>query len=472
MKTILYGHIKRGSVRVKKGQVVKNGDELGIIGNTGYSTGPHCHLTVIPRARVTHWFGSDTTSLGGTEALIHEFLESPIIKNKNGLRPHLVTCGWYGYSGHGAVDFIGPDRTSIAGESVLIWNQEQQGKVVAIEDWGDSKTGVTLLIQVDEREDNKLNSKLVDFTQISPSSDNPRSKAISKITIHHMAGDMTIEACGRMFANAALGVSSNYAIGSDGRVGMFVEEKNRSWCSSSSWNDNQAITIEVANDEHGSDWHVSDKALAKLIELCVDICKRNNIYKLDYTGDQWGSLTRHNMFASTTCPGPYLQSKFPYIAEQVNKQLATASDTVITEDILYRVQVGAFSNFENAEKMAKGLEIAGYSIYLIKSDDLYKVQTGAFSVKENAEKMAKELQAKGFPTYITTKIGEATVAKNKKTLSVGDTVKVRKGAKSYEDDRIDDWVYESSFPIMELNGSRAVLGGIVTAFRTSDLTRG
>jgi LysM repeat protein len=102
---------------------------------------------------------------------------------------------------------------------------------------------------------------------------------------------------------------------------MYVEEKDRAWTSSNADNDHQAVTIEVANDKIGGDWHVSDKALASLIDLCVDICKRNGIKKLNYTGDKNGNLTRHNMFAATACPGPYLQSKFPYIANEVNKRL-------------------------------------------------------------------------------------------------------------------------------------------------------
>lgn len=103
---------------------------------------------------------------------------------------------------------------------------------------------------------------------------------------------------------------------------MYVEEKNRSWCSSSSNNDHEAITIEVANDGGAkTNWHVSSKAINKLILLCEDICKRNNIKKLIYTGDKNGNLTRHNMFSNTTCPGSYLQSKFPYIVDEVNKLL-------------------------------------------------------------------------------------------------------------------------------------------------------
>lgn len=165
------------------------------------------------------------------------------------------------------------------------------------------------------------NSPLVNYTRISPNSNNPRKDKIRKITIHHMAGNLSVETCGNIFASSSRGASSNYGIGSDGRVGMYVEEKNRSWCSSSPSNDHQAITIEVANDGGAPNWHVSDTALNKLIELCVDICKRNGISQLNYTGDSSGNLTRHNMFKATTCPGPYLQSKFPYIASEVNKRL-------------------------------------------------------------------------------------------------------------------------------------------------------
>ena len=178
------------------------------------------------------------------------------------------------------------------------------------------------------------NSSLVNYTAISPNSSNPRNNKIKKITIHHMAGNLSVETCGRVFNVKTRQASSNYGIGSDGRVGMYVEEKNRAWTSSSPSNDNQAITIEVANDGGANtNWHVSDKALAKLIDLCVDICKRNGIASLNYTGDANGNLTRHNMFANTTCPGPYLQSKFPYIASEVNKRLNGSSTSVPSNDI-------------------------------------------------------------------------------------------------------------------------------------------
>ena len=170
------------------------------------------------------------------------------------------------------------------------------------------------------------NSPLVDYVKISPNSTTPRSQPISVITIHHMAGNLSVEACGNVFATTDRQASSNYGIGSDGRVGMYVEEANRSWCSSNRENDNKAITIEVANDDTTSGkWHVSDAALSKLIDLCVDICQRNGIPRLNFTGDKTGNLTMHKWFTPTLCPGPYLESKFPYIAEQVNLRLTGAA---------------------------------------------------------------------------------------------------------------------------------------------------
>jgi hypothetical protein len=136
-----------------------------------------------------------------------------------------------------------------------------------------------------------------------------------------MAGNLPVETCGNVFASANRKASANYGIGTDGRVGLYVEEQNAAWTSSNAGNDNQAVTIEVANDGGAPDWRVSDKALAKTVELCADICKRNGITKLNFTGDKTGNLTMHKWFAATECPGPYLESKFPYIADEVNKRL-------------------------------------------------------------------------------------------------------------------------------------------------------
>lgn len=186
------------------------------------------------------------------------------------------------------------------------------------------------------------NSPMVDFVLISPHKNSPRNNSIKKITIHHMAGNMTVEACGRLFQSRQ--ASSNYGIDNYGRVGMYVEEKDRSWCSASPSNDHQAITIECANDGGEPNWHVSDTVLNKLVDLCVDICERNGIPELIYTGDTDGNLTRHNMFCNTACPGPYLQSKFPWIAEQVNARLGGETKVKLKIGYASAGDIRTFSN--------------------------------------------------------------------------------------------------------------------------------
>lgn len=169
------------------------------------------------------------------------------------------------------------------------------------------------------------NSALVNYTRLSPNRSHPRNHSIDKITIHHMAGNLSVETCGSVFANASREASANYGIGSDGRVGLYVDEGDRSWASASPSNDNRAVTIEVANSSTGGDWPVSDAAYSKLIDLCVDICQRNGIKALNYTGDAKGNLTEHRMFMATTCPGPYLHARMSRIAAEVNKRLGKTS---------------------------------------------------------------------------------------------------------------------------------------------------
>lgn len=164
------------------------------------------------------------------------------------------------------------------------------------------------------------NSNLVDVTMLSPNC-NKREGKISKITIHHMAGNLTVEACGKVFAPKSRKASSNYGIGSDGRVGLYVAEDCRSWASSNKANDEISVTIEVADASNSAPWSVTDKAYAKLIDLCVDICQRNGIKELIWTGDKMGTLTVHRFFKATECPGDYLMSKMPQIAAEVNSRL-------------------------------------------------------------------------------------------------------------------------------------------------------
>ena len=176
------------------------------------------------------------------------------------------------------------------------------------------------------------NSSLVSYTQISPNKTHPRNHKIDTITIHCMAGNLSVETCGRVFASTTRKASSNYGIGSDGRIALYCDEEDRSWCSSNAANDNRAITIEVANDGGAPDWHVSDAAMESLIKLCADICKRNDIKELKWQGDKKligqidkQNMTVHRWFAAKACPGNYLYDKHPYIVAEVNKILGSGT---------------------------------------------------------------------------------------------------------------------------------------------------
>lgn len=180
------------------------------------------------------------------------------------------------------------------------------------------------------------NSSLVCYTKISPNKISPRNHTIDTITIHCMAGNLTVETCGNVFASTSRQASSNYGIGSDGRIAMYVEEKDRSWCTSNKANDMRAVTIEVANDGGANTgWHVSDKALTSLLNLVEDICKRNGIKKLVWSENKNDrvnhlngcNMTVHRDYATKACPGDYLYKLHGWIAQEVNKRLGAGSGT-------------------------------------------------------------------------------------------------------------------------------------------------
>ncbi len=174
-----------------------------------------------------------------------------------------------------------------------------------------------------------------------------RGYRICKITPHHMAGKLTARQCGNIFANPSRQASANYGIGYDGEIACYVDEENRAWTSSNRENDCQAITIEVANSANGNPWPISDAAWNSLVKLCVDICKRYN-FRLTYDGTKNGSLTRHDMFANTNCPGQTLGGRFKELAETVNKILDGGNATtpvqnpsVAATDNAYLVKITA-----------------------------------------------------------------------------------------------------------------------------------
>ena len=67
---------------------------------------------------------------------------------------------------------------------------------------------------------------------------------------------------------------------------------------------------------------------------------------------------------------------------------------------LYRVQVGAFKNRDNAERMLNSLIVEGFPAFIIYEDDYYKVQVGAFRLLTNAIKMEQRLRRYRYNTYI------------------------------------------------------------------------
>lgn len=221
------------------------------------------------------------------------------------------------------------------------------------------------------------NSSLVSFTQLSPNHSGQRTHAIDRITPHCVVGQCSVETLGRIFQPTSRQASCNYGIGSDGRVGLYVEEKNRSWCSSSNANDQRAITIECASDTTAP-YAFRDVVYQKLITLCIDICKRNGKKKLLWLGDKAKTLnytpasdemvlTVHRWFANKSCPGDWMYARMGDLASNVTAALGGAEPLKAQ---LYRVretwsdsksQKGAYKILANAKACAD--KNPGYSVF-------------------------------------------------------------------------------------------------------------
>lgn len=175
------------------------------------------------------------------------------------------------------------------------------------------------------------NSSLISYTKLSPNHSGKRTKKIDTITIHCMAGQLSVESCGAMFAQSSRQASSNYGIGPDGRIALYVDESNRSWCTSSNANDQRAVTIEVASDATHP-YAVNSKAYEALLDLVTDICKRNGIKKLVWSTSKSNrvnhlngcNMTVHRDYAAKACPGDYLYNRHGEIAAEVNRRLGTS----------------------------------------------------------------------------------------------------------------------------------------------------
>ena len=193
------------------------------------------------------------------------------------------------------------------------------------------------------------NSPLVSYTKLSPNHSGARTHSIDRITPHCVVGQCSVEVLGNIFYPTSRQASSNYGIGPDGRIGMYVEEKNRSWCSSSRENDQRAITIECASDTTHP-YAMNDKVYASLIDLCIDICKRNGKKKLLWFADKNKCLnyvpeademllTVHRWFANKSCPGDWLYARLSDVADKVTSALGSSTAIEQKPAAPFRVRV-------------------------------------------------------------------------------------------------------------------------------------
>lgn len=323
------------------------------------------------------------------------------------------------------------------------------------------------------------NSSLVNCTVLSPNHSGKRTHKIDRITPHCVVGQLSAESIGGCFTSSSRQASCNYGIGKDGRVCLIVDEANRSWCSSSGPNDQRAVTIECASDM-SEPYTMNSAVYNKLVDLCIDICKRNGIKKLLWFADKAKSLsyepangeavlTVHRWFANKSCPGNWLYNRLGDLASRVNAGLSNTAPQQ-PSGVLYRVQTGAFKNKDNAQAFEAKVKNAGFDTYVTIVDGLYKVQVGAYSKKENANAQAAKLKAAGFDCFVTTDDSSSSSSSGT-AIKTGSRVKVKSGAKTYTGGGVARFVYNGTYTVDELKGDRAVLdkNGICTPFNVRDL---
>ena len=295
---------------------------------------------------------------------------------------------------------------------------------------------------------------------------------VCKITPHHMAGKLTAKRCGELFQNGSRQASANYGIGYNGEIICYVDEDNRAYTSSNKANDCQAITIEVANSQNGGDWPISDASWNSLVNLCVDICQRYN-FKLEYDGTPNGSLTRHNMFAATTCPGPYLQGRFEELVSTVNSKLGGSSEPAleipsetstnylvkVTTDVL-NIRKGPGTNY------GTNGSIKDRGVYTIVAE----------SDGQGASKWGKLKSGAGWIALdYTEKQTSSSKPSTPATPAITKGCKVKfTGTKSYSGIKLASWTNGYIFDVIEVSGDRVVIGkgtAVTAAVNMKDCVR-
>lgn len=252
------------------------------------------------------------------------------------------------------------------------------------------------------------NSSMVSYTKLSPNHSGQRTHSIDRITPHCVVGQLSAKSICGCFTSLSRQASCNYGIGTDGKVSLCVEEKNRSWCSSSNANDQRAVTIECASDKT-EPYAMNSRVYDSLIKLCTDICKRNGKKKLLWFGDRNKTLnytpksdemvlTVHRWFANKSCPGGWLYARLGDLAAKVTAALGSTSESkpASNKKQLYRVrktwadsksQKGAFSVLANAKKCVDSNK--GYSVFDENGKKVYPAD--APGTKKSIDAIAREV---------------------------------------------------------------------------------
>lgn len=282
------------------------------------------------------------------------------------------------------------------------------------------------------------NSPLVAYTRISPNKTVNRKYPITRASIHCVVGQCSVETLGQVFAPTTRQASSNYGVGYDGKIGMYCEEKDRSWCTSSSDNDNRAITIEVASDTTHP-YAVNAKAYAALLDLLTDICKRNGKTKVVWIADKTKALaytpkdnelllTVHRWFANKACPGEYLYERHDEIAAEVNRRLGattTTEETTTGTDEAVTVKAGTALKLSKTAlfKSATAKTASSYKTgtFYIWSDE---VVSGRVRITNSENRVGVAGQVTGWIDVTEAQANNATATTEETTTAVPYMVKV------------------------------------------------
>ncbi|MDO4459459.1 MAG: N-acetylmuramoyl-L-alanine amidase [Clostridia bacterium] len=315
------------------------------------------------------------------------------------------------------------------------------------------------------------NSPLVVCTKLSPNNSGRRNHTIDRITPHCVVGQCSASALGDWFSHSSTGASSNYGIGCDGEIGMYVEEANRSWCSSDYYNDHRSVCIECASDSYHP-YKFNDNVYESLIELCADICKRNGKKKLLWIADKSTALnyslksdemllTVHRWFDSKSCPGDWMYSRMGDLAEKVTKKLG-GSVTPTPAPSVTKYPATPFT----VQVLIDDLNFRSTPNGIING----QTGKGIFTITEVKDGWGKLKSGKGWiylanPEY--TKTLSTVVSKPAtKTYKQGDVIRLKSGSRYTTGARIPDWVLNSTLYYRGENS----LGVIFSTLKTGDIT--